>query len=287
MNALPRQGGLARATHGGRVLRLPSRGRLLISTDLQGNLTDFRQLERHLEAAGDDAVLVLTGDLVHGPDEDTQARWPEHLGTPYRDESPALVEALLAAQARAPGRVWCLLGNHDHAHVGGPATAKFHPDERYALEQRLDAAGVERLRRAVRTFPLVAAAPCGVVLCHAAPSAAIDGPHDFEHLVLEGYDEMGFAEFLSVPVLGPLLWSRLATEAEAERFVRALGGEVAVYGHDVVREGYAKDGQRQLCVSTSFGLLDADKVYVEVDLAGKYRSVHDFREGVELKRLYP
>lgn len=286
MNALPRQGGLAQLTHGGRVLRLPTRGTLLIATDLQGNLTDFRQLERRLAAAGDDAVLVLTGDLVHGPDEDTENAWPEHLGTPYRDESPALIEALLAAQARAPGRVWCLLGNHDHAHLGGPATAKFHADERWALEQRLDEAGVARLRRTIATFPLVAVAPCGVVLLHGAPSAEIEGPHDFEHLRLDGYEELGFAEFLSVPVLGPLLWSRLASEAQTLRFVRALGGEVAVYGHDVVREGYAKDGERQLCVSTSFGLLDADKVYVELDLTKRYKTVHDFHDGVELKKLY-
>jgi hypothetical protein len=62
---------------------------------------------------------------------------------------------------------------------------------------------------------------------------------------------------------------------------------VAIYGHDIVREGYAKDGPRQLCVSTSFGCFDAAKTYVQVDLAARYRSVDDFRDGVELKRLVP
>jgi hypothetical protein len=260
---------------------------LLIGTDLQGNLADFRRLEAHFLAAGDDAWLVLTGDLVHGPSEEAFAHWPDFLGTPYRDESPALVEAFLDLQARAKGRVHCLLGNHDHAHIGGPRTSRFHEDEAAALEARLDTAGRARLQAAVRDFPLVGVAPCGVVLLHAAPSANVVHRDDFDALRLDGYQDLFSIDFARVPLLGPLLWSRMATESEAERFVRALGGAVAVYGHDVVREGYAKDGPRQLCVSTSFGCVDAVKTYVEVDLAQRYESVDDFRDGVELKRLVP
>lgn len=270
-----------------RLLRLPDRGRLLVGTDLQGNLGDFRRLERHFLAAGDDAWLVLTGDLVHGPDEATADRWPDFLGTPYRDESPALVDAFLDLRARAPGRVHCLLGNHDHAHVGGPATFKFHDDEAAALEARLDDAARARLKAALKGFPLVAVAPCGVVLLHGAPSANLAHPDELEALRLDGYEAMHITDFARVPVLGALLWSRLAKDHEAERFVRALGGEVAIYGHDIVREGYAKDGPRQLCVSTSFGCHDDVKTYVEVDLAARYTSVDDFRDGVELKRLVP
>lgn len=270
-----------------RVLRLPERGRLLIGTDLQGNLTDFRRLEAHFLAAGDDAWLVLTGDLVHGPDDETADNWPDFLGTPYRDESPALLDAFLALKARAPGRVHCLLGNHDHAHIGGPATYKFHDDEAAALERRLDEAGRARLKAAVQDFPLVAVAPCGVVLLHAAPSANLAHPDELEAVRLHGYQQMDIMDFARVPLLGPLLWSRMAKEHEAERFVRALGGEVAVYGHDIVREGYAKDGPRQLCVSTSFGCQDEVKTYVEVDLSARYRGVDDFRDDVELKRLVP
>jgi hypothetical protein len=270
-----------------RVLRLPERGTLLVATDLQGNLGDFRRLEAHFLAAGDDAWLVLTGDLVHGPDEETADHWPDFLGTPYRDESPALLDAFRGLQARAPGRVHCLLGNHDHGHIGGPATYKFHDDEVAALEARLDEVALQRLKETLADFPLVAVAPCGVVLLHAAPSANLESPEELEALRLDGYRDMHIMDFARVPILGPLLWSRLAKDHEAERFVRALGGEVAIYGHDIVREGYAKDGPRQLCVSTSFGCVDEVKTYVQVDLAARYRSVDDFRDGVELRRLVP
>jgi hypothetical protein len=40
-------------------------------------------------------------------------------------------------------------------------------------------------------------------------------------------------------------------------------------------------------VSTSFGLSDANKVYVSLDLAGHYNGVRDLRIGQELLPLYP
>lgn len=270
-----------------RLLRLPDRGRLLVATDLQGNLRDFRAMESVFLAAPEETVLVFTGDLVHGPDEATCRSWPRALGTPYLDESYALLEAFLALQEQYPGHVHCLLGNHEHAHVGGPVTSKFHDDEAAALEASLSPAQRARLREALGRFPLVAVAPCGVVLLHGAPSAAIQGPADIEAAQLDGYHELSFRSFLDVPVVGSLLWSRFASDEEAEHFVRALGGEIAVHGHDIVRAGWVKPGPRQLCVSTSFGLHDPAKAYVELDLAGRYHSTEDLREGRELKRLFP
>jgi hypothetical protein len=87
-------------------------------------------------------------------------------------------------------------------------------------------------------------------------------------------------------VLGATLWSRMATPEQARAFLGALGGRIAIYGHDVVREGYEKVGDEQLCVSTSFALFDEHKVYVELELSQDYPDVHALRDGVELKKLY-
>src|SRR5690606_2350616 len=55
-----------------RVVELPDRGRLIVGTDLQGNLADFERLVEHFvrahEEHPDGAFLVVTGDLVHGPE---------------------------------------------------------------------------------------------------------------------------------------------------------------------------------------------------------------------------
>ena len=60
------------------------------------------------------------------------------------------------------------------------------------------------------------------------------------------------------------------------------------YGHDVVAEGYEITGEEQICVSTSFGLHDRDKVFLRLDLSRRhYASVNDLREGVEILPLHP
>ena len=268
------------------VLRLPATGTLVIGTDLQGNLRDFQRLHRHFETLGDHAHLVLTGDLVHGPDEATVAQWPDFLGTPYVDESPALIEAFAAAQVKAPGRVHCLMGNHDHSHLGGPVVQKFHHDEAANLETRLGPDGSSRWRALAGGFPLVAIAPCGVVMTHAAPGLALESVDQLEGVPWDLHAGDSIETFCKRPVLGALLWARSAKDEVVAQFLRVLGGTVAVFGHDVVREGFARDGVQQVCVSTSFGLLDDLKVFVQVDLAGKYTNAEALREGVELKKLY-
>lgn len=269
-----------------RLLQLPARGRLLVATDLQGNLKDFEALARHFRAAGEDAHLVLTGDLVHGPDDETAAAWPEHLGSPYVDESGALMDAFLEEQKRAPGRVHCLLGNHDHAHLGGPVTSKFHDDEAGVLEMRLGPERAQRLQELIATFPLVATAPCGAVMLHAAPSAEIKHARQLEDIDLKGYESFDIERFMKVPVLGALLWSRMATAEQSKKFLKAFGATIALYGHDVVREGFERVGEDQLCFSTSFGLFDENKVYVQLDLAAKYPNVQALRVGQEILPLY-
>ena len=62
---------------------------------------------------------------------------------------------------------------------------------------------------------------------------------------------------------------------------------MSIYGHDVIPEGYEMVGDEQIIVSTSFGLFDTNKVYLSLDLAAKYRSVHDLRIGHEILPLYP
>ncbi len=269
-----------------RLLRLPGSGRLLVATDLQGNLRDFQRMLALFEESPEDSVLVFTGDLVHGPDPDTEEDWPDFLGTPYRDESPEVVRRFLEARERYPGRVHCLLGNHEHAHVGGPRTSKFHRDEARALEERMEPGPEGALRTLFSQLPVVAVSPQGVVLLHAAPSARLSGPEALESLTIEGYSDWPVRDFFEVPVLGPTLWSRMAKPEQARAFLEALGGRIAIYGHDVVREGYERVGREQLCVSTSFALLDEHKVYVELDLARVYPDVQSLRDGVELKKLY-
>ena len=123
-------------------------------------------------------------------------------------------------------------------------------------------------------------------MLHGAPSADIRSRAQLEDLVIDAYRDFDIELFMQVPILGSLLWSRMATREQSKRFLNALNGTFALYGHDVVREGFERVGDDQLCFSTSFGLYDERKVFVSLDLAAKYRNVHALREGSEILPLY-
>lgn len=273
-----------------RVLRLPDHGRLLVCTDLQGCMRDFvRMVELFEQALLDhhgDAHLLFTGDLIHGPHIDPED-WPDFLGEYYRDASGDVIMAYAALAARYPGRVHALLGNHEHGHIGGPHTAKFAADEVALLEQILGPAATARMRGIIHTFALAAVSKCGAVFTHGAPAAQVDSLADLEAADLSGAHYASPLDVLDTPVVGKILWARSASDAEARRFLRAMNGTIAIYGHDVIPEGFETVGDLQMVVSTSFGVYDTHKIYVSLDLAAKYRGVRDLRIGHEILPLYP
>lgn len=273
-----------------RVLRLPDHGRLLVCTDLQGCLRDFQRFVQIFEQAltdhRGDAHVLFTGDLIHGPHIDPED-WPDFLGEYYRDASGEVMMSYARLAAQYPGRVHALLGNHEHGHIGGPHTAKFAADEVALLEQILGPAATARMRSIIQTFALAAVTRCGAVFTHGAPAAQIDSIAELEAADLSGAGYASPLDVLDTPVVGKILWARSATDAEARRFLRALNGTIAIYGHDVIPEGYEINGDTQMVVSTSFGVFDTNKVYISLDLAAKYRVIHDLRIGHEVLPLYP
>jgi len=274
----------------GRVLHLPDHGRLLVCTDLQGCLRDYQTIvarfhERLRETKGD-TYLLFTGDMVHGPHIDAE-EWPDFLGEYYRDQSAELMRAFVELKRSHPRHVHALLGNHEHGHIGGPHTAKFAIDEVALLEAMMGEEGAAWLRDVLHELPLVAVAPCGAVFTHGAPAAVIDGAEDIEHAPLDSADWGSPTDILEVPVIGPILWARSAKPKVARAFARALGGRFTIYGHDVIPSGFERVGDEQMVVSTSFGVFDHAKVYLELDLGRDYLSVRDLEVGREILPLYP
>lgn len=264
---------------------LPSRGRLLVSTDLHGNLEDFTTLRRWFERAladGEDAHWALLGDLVHGPDEATAQREPGLYG--FSDDSPALIDGLFELTRAHPGRVHFVLGNHDAGHLGFRHTGKFHPDEVLALEQRLSSTQHARFDALLRDAALVLLAPCGLLLSHGAPGdevtslALLDGP-------------LPPTEPARRAAIGELLWSYGQRREVAERLLARCSVEsglelrVVVHGHDRDEAGWFVEGENQV-QPVVFGARREHKRFLWLDLACRYDSPEALREGHELLRLY-
>lgn len=267
---------------------LPDRGALLVSTDLHGNMEDFRRLRgifKGLDAQGRAPHWVLLGDVVHGPDPRTRRARPELYG--YEDESWEVVAGIIELQMAYEGRVHFILGNHDHGHIGGPHTSKFYADEVEVLESTMGPKQIAAMHELFRSALLAAVAPCGVVLAHGSPDDRMDRLEDLDRVSFELGENDDYAEHL----LATFLRSYGQSDAVTKRFLAKVSASVGypmgllVHGHDRDEKGFYTEGEHQIC-PVIFGATRETKHYLLLDLAARYTSVRDVKEGTHLRRLY-
>lgn len=260
-----------------------------MSTDLHGNFADFERLraifrEEHAKDPG--THWAILGDLVHGPSEVAATAEPELYG--YRDESWAIVRGVMELCRELPERVHFVLGNHDHGHVGGQHTSKFHADEVARLEETLDPAERAALRAFFEHALLLIVAPCGLLLAHGSPGAALVDLEELDRLSLD----MGQGTRARQELLGSILTSYGQRPEVTDRMLASVGGKlglelhVVAHGHDRDVEGWFKEGHNQIC-PVIFGAPRERKRFLRLDLGTRYRSVSDLRDGVEIERLWP
>lgn len=266
---------------------LPAIGRAIISTDIHGNEADFLALRRRfvdLRGAGVDVHWILLGDLVHGPSDQARRDNPELYD--YEDASPRLVEAALELRRALPERVHVVLGNHDHGHVGGPPTHRFHADEAQALESRCTPAQRAAIRELFGEALLSVAAPCGILMAHGCPDDRLDR---FDEL-----DEVSLLPGENAPhhrhLLATFTRSYGQPEAVVRRLLRAVSRsaapvQVMVHGHERDEAGWYSDGDHHLC-PILFGAPAKERRYLEVDLGAVYRSSAALVDGGALRRVH-
>ena len=269
-----------------------TRGPILVSTDLHGNLADFERLRELFlasDARGEQPMWISVGDWVHGPSDagdrrDVLDRYGQPLYA-YRDDTPAVLEGLFALMDRFGDRVLSICGNHEHAHIGGRMTQKFHRNEAAHLESRLTPEAVAELRRRFATWPVVIRiAACGVALTHGAPIPA--SVAEFERTRFARND--GAANDVLASAMARYGFCR-GEDAELLARLSEPGCElsVLVHGHDREEEGFYANGPAALLLCTSFGARRARKTYLWLDRARRYDSLAALRDGIELRRLWP
>lgn len=268
-----------------RHVTLGGEGPLLVSTDLHGNLDDLARLAaiwRSLDVGPNAARWVILGDLVHGPNDAARESQPELYGYPDRSEEVAMAVAdLVDANS---DRVFFVLGNHDHVHVGGPRTRKFHRDEGGFLEAGMSPAAIARMRELFSRALLLVTTSCGAALSHGAPSACIARPSDVDGIALPCRDDREHAMVLAFTTG----YGQPREVMEAFLSAASVGGprqRFLVHGHDRAEEGVFLEAENQIC-PTIFGAPRENKRCVVLELGARYESVRDLREGVEIRRLY-
>jgi hypothetical protein len=289
---------IADAQEGPKVVTVVSTaGPVLVSSDLHGNLVDFERLRELFlasDARGEKPMWISVGDWVHGPpDEDARGDVLDRFGKPlyaYRDETPAILEALFRLMDRFGDRVLSLCGNHEHAHIGGRFTQKFHSNEAAHLESQLSPAAVAELRRRFASWPVVIRiAACGVAVTHGAPIPA--SVAEFERTRFRAIRPHGARELPDDVLHSAMTRYRFYRGDDAELLARLSepGCELAVlvHGHDREEEGFRPAGEAALLLCTSFGARRARKSYLWLDRGRRYASLAALRDGIEIRRLWP
>ncbi len=266
---------------------LPNRGKLLLHTDLHGNGEDFRRLKQRffeLRTQDEQTHWVILGDIVHGPaGHDSEASEAYN----YPDASWELVAEINHLTQTYPEHVHFVLGNHDYSHLGGPRTARFHPNEAKALESRLTPDQVDLLHNLIRKALYAIVAPCGLLMTHGCPSDVLTDLAQLEDIELPPAAD----DISGRRILGSLLFPYGQRPEVTERLLANLSRDglelsMVVYGHDRDPDGWYSEWDNQLCI-VLFGALPAARRYLELDLSARYRGVQELRHGIEIKRLYP
>ena len=86
-----------------KLIELPDYGRLIVVTDLHGNLEDYNDYLDLWDESDPDFHIVFCGDLIHGLDEDT-------------DGSVEILDDAIA-KSKVYSNFHTLLGNHEWAHI--------------------------------------------------------------------------------------------------------------------------------------------------------------------------
>jgi predicted phosphodiesterase len=266
-----------------RWLQLPTTGKVLISTDLHGNGSDFRRLREIFLDMSDDTHWVNLGDAVHAPDERVRKIEPELYD--YDDESLAIVEGILDLQAQYPQRVHYVLGNHDYGHVGGEHTRKFYDNEVVHLETLIGAAGTAKLKTLFEAALLAVVAPCGVFMTHGAPDDTLRDINDLNRMTFPPH-----TNYLADVMQGLMVYYGQYGDVMArllETVSKTSGCQVNlhVHGHERDPEGFFTEAGNQVC-PVIFGAAPKKKRYLLLNLSQQYRVVEDMRDGIEVRFLY-
>ena len=265
----------------GKIAWVEGPGDLLVVSDLHGNLKDFLRITDIFEQTTD-ACLLFLGDLFHGPylTESEWAPYVDVLGDFYYDQSAAVFRCLLELERQYPTRVKAILGNHEHAHVGGPRVSKFTTDESFSFESQLTIKERELLGDHLRRWPWMVGSRCGVAFTHGAPPATF---FDSERLNQESLIVLDPQTWVQPgrAILSELLWRRYSPPEDVDQFLKHISPlckvpqHIVIYGHEPSPEGYQIEHAHLFNLSSSFAMQHIKKTYLELSLSSTYTNSYE------------
>jgi hypothetical protein len=222
----------------GALIRLPPRGRLLMSGDLHDHSLNLQRLVKLAALDADPANHLVLQEIIHGPH-----RVNGH------DLSIRTLARVAALKLQFPAQVHLLQSNHELAQVRGEDILKGGGSVLRAFDSGVDfifrdgaEAVREALARYVWSLSLAAMCPRGILCSHSLPAPGR----------LSQFDPTVLHRLPTGPDMGPggsaylMIWGRSHDQRVAEVLGRAWSVKVFVMGHQPVSEGYEVEGDNML-----------------------------------------
>lgn len=240
-----------------RLIELPSRGRLLIFTDLHGNLEDYMKYLEKWDSSDHDCHIVIDGDFIHSI---------------YKHDSSVEILDDIIDKFKRHDNFHPILGNHEWSHIANANLFKGTVNQKRDFENLIveKKSSIEPyLSNYINFFkaiPLFVKTENGIFVSHTGPSREIENYEDFEFIV---EDDDYYSEFVF-----SVLWARPEKDYDEEDisyFLKLIGSNVMVVGHTVV-DGYEVFGN-QLILSSSF--TSGKKCYLDIDLSQSIKNMDE------------
>ncbi|WP_298523260.1 metallophosphoesterase [uncultured Methanobrevibacter sp.] len=245
-----------------KFVQLPAKGRLLVVTDLHGNLEDYEKYIELWDCDDPDCHLVFVGDFIHSTDDN--------------DGSIEIIEDAIDKYNKYPN-FHPLLGNHEWSHIVKSPVFKGHSNQTQEFE---DLIKVKKGRlepylsnyvKFFKSMPFFVKTENGLFISHTGPSTSIYNIKDFNKIFNNDYN---------YNVLHDFLWNRYGddyTEDDVDNFLKIIDCNCMVVGHTVV-DGYFIYGN-QVILSSSF--CSIDKAYLDIDLSVRINNMLELMNNIK------
>ena len=250
-----------------RLIELPDYGRLIVVSDLHGNLKDYKRYLRLWNKDDLNCHIVFIGDLIHAMDG--------------HDGSVEIIEDAMFKSQEYPN-YHCLLGNHEWAHILNQDIYKNERNLRIEFEILVShkkgymEPSLTNYIRFFKSMPYFLKTSNGLFISHTGPSKDISSMVDFYRMCHDGPDSSSLYGFL---------WNRHSmglnryTIEDIDKFLNIMDCKLMIVGHTVIDSGYKVIG-KQLILSSCF--FTSSKSYLDIDLSKEYKSMDELIDDVRL-----
>ena len=227
----------------GNLIRLPSKGSLIITGDIHGHRLNFERIVSFADLAHNPDTHVILQEIIHGGPEDKQGGCLSY----------KLLFDVVHYKIWFPNQVHVIMGNHDTAFINNAKVMKNGKEMNVAMRAALDREfpdNSEEVKLAISQFlfsqPLAVKCANGIFISHSLPADRYTDKFDNrifdKQLKINDIVKPGSAYLLT--------WGRSHTQPALDKLARILDAKIFVLGHQRQELGCCRAGNNLIIIAS-------------------------------------